>query len=432
MSTRGGVLDAATEVRVEDHGRETSRLPFVVYVLALGTFLMGTTEFVVAGLLPEMAGDLHVSVARTGLLITVFAVGMIIGAPLMAMLTLRLPRRLTLMLALAVFALGHVIVALGSSFALLLGARFLTAVATGAFWAVANVVAARIAGPAASSRALGVVGSGAMLANVVGVPLGAFAGQAMGWRGPFWALAVLGAGCIVFIARHVPQDGPSRQTVSIRSELSAVRSGRLWLALAACATTTGGVLATYSYISPLLTDRAGLAAGIVPLVLVGFGIGALAGFLVGGRLGDGRPHATTIVAPAVTTALLLAIWLLSAFSLPVIVLVALLGLFGLGANPVLISLAVRFAGKAPTLGSALTVSAFNFGTAIGTWVAGMALDSSLGATGPAVVGTVVAALTLIPTITIALLHRRNRAGTVIASAGDAAPARTANAGSTAR
>lgn len=110
----------------------------------------------------------------------------------------------------------------------------------------------------------------------------------------------------------------------------------------------------------------------------------------------------------------------------------LLGLFGLGANPVLISLAVRFAGKAPTLGSALTVSAFNFGTAIGTWVAGMALDSSLGATGPAVVGTVVAALTLIPTITIALLHRRNRAGTVIASAGDAAPARTANAGSTAR
>src|SRR3954453_10704823 len=157
-----------------------------------------------------------------------------------AMSTLRLPRRLTLILAPAVFAIGHVIVALSASFALLLGARFLTALATGAFWAVANVVAARTAGPAASSRALGVVGSGAMLANVVGVPLGALAGQAVGWRGPFWALAALAVASIVLISRYVADDGPDHQVVSIRSELSALRSGRLWLALAACATTTGG------------------------------------------------------------------------------------------------------------------------------------------------------------------------------------------------
>jgi DHA1 family inner membrane transport protein len=407
MNTRGGVLHATDAVRVDDHERPpTNRLPLVIHVLALGTFLMGTSEFVVAGLLPEMAGELRVTVAQAGLLITVFAVGMIVGAPLMAMLTLRLPRRLTLVLALGVFAVGHVIVALGSSFALLLAARFLTALATGAFWAVANVVAARIAGPAASSRALGVVGSGAMLANVVGVPLGAFAGQFAGWRGPFWALAVLAVASVGLIARHVPHDGPGQQVVSIRSELSALRSGRLWLALAACATTTGGVLSTYSYISPLLTDRAGIAAGLVPLVLVGFGAGALAGFLIGGRLGDVRPYATTIMAAASTTAVLLAVCLLSGFAVPTVVLVALLGLFGLGANPVLISLAVRFAGKAPTLGSALTVSAFNFGTAAGSWGAGLALGSTLGATGPAVVGTVIAALTLIPTTGIALTQRR--------------------------
>ncbi len=407
MNTRGGVLHATDAVRVDNSERPpTTRLPLVIHVLALGTFLMGTSEFVVAGLLPEMAGELRVTVAQAGLLITVFAVGMIVGAPLMAMLTLRLPRRLTLVLALGVFAVGHVIVALGSSFALLLAARFLTALATGAFWAVANVVAARIAGPAASSRALGVVGSGAMLANVVGVPLGAFAGQFAGWRGPFWALAVLAVASVGLIARHVPHDGPGQQVVSIRSELSALRSGRLWLALAACATTTGGVLSTYSYISPLLTDRAGIAAGLVPLVLVGFGAGALAGFLVGGRLGDVRPYATTIMAAASTTAVLLAVCLLSGFAVPTVVLVALLGLFGLGANPVLISLAVRFAGKAPTLGSALTVSAFNFGTAAGSWGAGLALGSTLGATGPAVVGTVIAALTLIPTTGIALTQRR--------------------------
>ncbi|MFD7204329.1 MFS transporter [Streptomyces sp. NPDC059893] len=416
MTTRGDTLHAPDALQGAGPGQLPAGLPLVVYVLALGTFLMGTTEFVVAGLLPEIAGDVQVSVAQAGLLITVFAVGMIVGAPLMAMLTLRLPRRLTLILALGVFAAGHVIVAVGSSFSVLLAARFLTALATGAFWAVANVVAARAAGPASSSRALGVVGAGAMLANVVGVPLGAFAGQVMGWRGPFWALAALGAAAMVLIARHVPHDEASHTSVSIRSELTAVRSGRIWLVLAACATTTGGVLSTYSYISPLLTDRAGLASGLVPLVLVGFGVGALAGFLVGGRLGDHRPHATTIAAAATTTILLLALCLLSRPTAPTILLVALLGLFGLGANPVLISLGVRFAGRAPTLGSALTVSAFNLGTAVGSWIAGLALESPLQATGPAAVGTAISALTLIPTIALALTQRR-RSVVVMSSPG---------------
>ncbi|MFJ8950920.1 MFS transporter [Streptomyces sp. NPDC102381] len=408
MSTRGGTLHAPTDGRTaQTRSAPPARLPLVVYVLAMGTFLMGTTEFVVAGLLPEIAGDLQVGVARTGLLITVFAVGMIVGAPLMAMLTLRLPKRLTLMLALGVFAVGHVVVALGSSFPLLLAARFLTAIATGAFWAVANVAAAHAAGPAASARALGLVGAGAMLANVVGVPLGAFAGQAMGWRGPFWALAALAAAAVVLIARTVPHDGPDRHGGSVRSELSALRSGRLWLVLAACATTTGGVLAAYSYIAPLLTDRSGLASGYVPLVLVGFGLGALAGSLVGGRLGDRRPHVVTIVAPAGATLLLLAICLLAGSAPATVVLVALLGFFGLGANPVLIALAVRYADRAPALASGLTVAAFNLGTAVGSWAAGLSLAGPLGTTGPAVVGTAVAALTLIPAIIMGLRsHRR--------------------------
>jgi predicted MFS family arabinose efflux permease len=414
MSTRGATLHAPAEtVRADTPQPPAARLPLVVHVLALGTFLMGTTEFVVAGLLPEIGGDLQVSVARTGLMITVFAIGMIVGAPLMAMLTLRLPQRLTLMLALGVFTAGHVIVALSSNFTLVLAARFLTAIATGAFWAVANVAAARAAGPAASSRALGLVGAGAMLANVVGVPLGAFAGQLMGWRGPFWALAALSAAAIALIARTVPNDGGDQQAVSIRSELTALRSGRLWLVLAACATTTGGVLAAYSYISPLLTGRSGIASGIVPLVLVGFGLGALAGSLVGGRLGDRHPHTVTITAAAGATLLLLAISLLAGYAVPTIILLALLGFFGLGANPVLMSLAVRFARQAPVLASALTVSAFNLGTATGSWIAGLTLDTPLGATGPAVVGTAIAVLTLIPTTAIALLQRRRPAAAAV-------------------
>jgi DHA1 family inner membrane transport protein len=321
-----------------------------------------------------------------------------------------MPRRVTLVLALAVFAAGHVVVALGSSFALLLAARFVTAWATGAFWAVASVVATRAAGPAASSRALGLVGAGGMLANVVGVPLGAFAGQLSGWRGPFWALAVLALAAVPLIARHVPREVEDQQTVPLRSELGAMRSGRLWLVLAACATTTGGVLSAYSYISPLLTERAGIAIGLVPLVLVGFGIGSLIGTVIGGRLGDVRPHGTTIVVASVTTVVLVAICLLSAHAVPTVLLVVLLGLVGLSANPVLSSLAVRFAGVAPTLGVAMSVSAYNLGTAVGSAIAGATLGSTLGAAGPAVVGAAIAALTLLPTTAIALAGRRRRAG----------------------
>jgi predicted MFS family arabinose efflux permease len=388
-------------------GRAPVRLPFVVYVLAVGTFLMLTTEFVVAGLLPEIAGDLQVSVAQAGLLITVFAVGMIVGSPTMALLTRRMPRRVTLVLALVVFAAGHVVVAVSSSFPLLLAARFVTAWATGAFWSVASVVATRAAGPAASSRALGLVGAGGMLANVVGVPLGAFAGQLSGWRGPFWALAALALAAVPLIARHVPRVEDDQQPVSVRSELGAMRSGRLWLVLAACATTTGGVLSAYSFVSPLLTDRAGIAAAWVPLVLVGFGVGSLIGTVVGGRLGDVHPHATTVAVAASTTVVLLAICLLSAHPVPTVLLVVLLGLLGLSANPVLSSLAVRFAGVAATLGVAMSVSAYNLGTAVGSWVAGRALDSELGATGPAVVGAGLAVLTLVPTVAITLLQRRS-------------------------
>ncbi|MEU0236267.1 MFS transporter [Nocardiopsis sp. NPDC006198] len=394
--------DEAT--RVFHQGR-SSRLPFVVYVLALGTFLMLTTEFVVAGILPDIAADVRVSVARAGMLITVFAVGMIVGAPLMAMLTLRMPQRVTLVLALGVFALGHVIVAVGSDFGVLLAARFLTALATGAFWAVAAVVATRVAGPGAGSRAVGVVNAGGMLATVLGVPLGAFAGQLVGWRGTFWALAVLAVIAMPVIARHVPYGGGHR-SMSIRSELTALRSGRLWLALAACAATTGGVLAAYSYVTPLLTGQTGIPSGLVPLVLAGFGVGSLLGSVLGGRLGDTRPHTVTIVAPSATALILLTLCLVAGAPIPTTILLVLLGLFGLGANPVLISLAVRYAAHAPTLGSSLSVAAFNFGTAAASWIGGIALGTGLGTTGPLVVGTAIAALTLIPATALAVIRRR--------------------------
>lgn len=377
------------------------RLPFVVWVLAAGTFLMGTTEFVVAGLLPELSGDLGVSTSRAGLLITAFAIGMIVGSPTMAMATLRLPQRQTLVLALAVFSLGHVVAALSSSFVVVLAARVVTALATGAFWSVGAVVATHAAGPASATRAMGVMIGGLTLANVIGVPLGSFAGQFIGWRGPFWALAVLAALAAVSIGRFIPAQ-EQRANVSLRAELGALRQARLWLALSAAMLIMGGVLATYSYITPLLTDRAGIPQSAVPLVLIAFGIGALGGTTTGGRLGDRRPMATTVTAAAATALVLLAMIPLSDNAVAVTVLVFLMGLTGFAVNPVVTALAVRFAGDAPTLTSALTTSAFNVGIALGSWIAGAALDSSLGLTGPPLVGTITAALTLVPLIALAI------------------------------
>src|SRR4051795_4024501 len=202
---------------------------------------MCTTEYIVAGLLEQMAADFGVRTSQVGLLITAFAIGMIVGAPVMAIATLRLPKRATLVLALAIFAAGHVIAAVSDSFAVVVAARVLTAVVTGAFWSVASVVATTAAGPAASSRALGVMMSGVGVATVLGVPLGSLAGEHLGWRGAFWALAALAAVATVVIGRFVPADR-SGASVSVRSELRALRSGPLWLVLGATVLIMGGCM----------------------------------------------------------------------------------------------------------------------------------------------------------------------------------------------
>lgn len=387
---------------------ETGRLPLVIYVLAVGVFLMGTTEFVVAGILPEIAGDLGTSIANVGLMITVFAFGMIVGTPAMAILTLRVPRRVTLSSALVVFAIGHVIVALSSNFGLILGARFLTAVATGAFWAVAAVVGEKAAGPASSSRALGIVLGGGMLANVIGVPLGALAGQSIGWRGPFWALAALALVAAAVVHRLVPADTDSGAVPSWRAEIASLRDGRIWLVLSGCAVVCGSSLAAYSFISPLLTENTGLAASAVPLVLVGYGLGAFVGSNLGGRLGAKHQYGVLFVSAAMTFLVLGALCLFSHNVIVTVILVVMLGLFGMSTNPILIGMAVRYADQAPTMASALSTSSFNLGTAVGSWIAGFALASSLGATGPVLVGTGVAALYFLPLMILLRKERTKR------------------------
>lgn len=379
--------------------------PLVTVVLAGGTFLMGTTEFIVAGLLPTIAADLGVTVADAGLMITVFAIGMVVGTPLTAVLMLKLSQRTALCLSLVIFAIGHVIVATTSDFALVLGARVVTALATGAFWAVAAVVASREAGPEGSSRAVGIVIGGGMLANVIGVPVGSLAGQFIGWRGPFWVLAALAGLGLIAVYRTLRHDPPDTDVVSIRAEFNALRDVRIWLVLACCVIVNGASYSAYSFLVPLLTVNTGLPEVVTPFVLLGYGAGAFIGSYTGGHVGGGRPYFVLFAATTGTFLVLGALCLVSQQLVLTICLTVLLGLFGVSTHPILISMAVRLAAGAPTLASALCTSFLNLGTAIGSWSAGLALESELGVTGPVVVGTLIAALCFIP---LGLLVSRQR------------------------
>jgi DHA1 family inner membrane transport protein len=216
----------------------------------------------------------------------------------------------------------------------------------------------------------------------------------------------------VFVGRFVPAT-QQRTEMSVRAEVRALRQGRLWLALAAAALIMGGVLATYTYITPLLTGRAGIPGAAVPLVLIVFGLGALGGTAIGGRLGDRHPMATTITAAAVTALALFLLIPLSAAPVTAVALVFLMALAGFTVNPVVTSLAVSFADDAPTLTSALSTSAYNTGIAAGSALAGTALNTSLALTGPALVGAVFTTLTLLPLVALAFTGTRRQARIVI-------------------
>ncbi|WP_327665116.1 MFS transporter [Streptomyces sp. NBC_00498] len=391
---------------------EKVKLPPVVWLLGAITFIMGTSEMVVTGLLPQLSGALGVSVSSAGMLITVFAVGMMIGAPVMSLATLRLPRRNALIAALLVFAAGHVVGALSSGLGLAMVGRFAAALGNGTFWAVGAVIATAAAGPDAGTRAMAVMVGGTTLANVVGVPLGTAAGQLSGWQTPFWVLAALAVVAAAVIVRQVPADRGGADS-TLRAETISLMHPRLWLVYLAIALIQGGVMAAYSYVAPLLTDRAGLAEAAVPLAMLGFGAGALAGTTLGGRRGDSKPYGTLIPATSATAAILAANTLWATNSVLAVVLVVLLGAAGFATNPVVVGEVVRVAGAGRALPMALATSAFQVGIALGSWVGGAALTSALGLQGPPLTGMVLALLALVPLGLLAASRRK--AGTVTES-----------------
>ncbi|AWB91024.1 Cmx/CmrA family chloramphenicol efflux MFS transporter [Aeromicrobium chenweiae] len=393
-----------TRTRKAEETVGSVRLPAVVWLVSLGIFLLGTSEFMLAGLLPQMAADLDVGLPQAGLLVSAFALGMVVGAPTMTVVTMRLPRRTTLVVALVVFAISHVIAAVTSDFPLLLVVRVTAAFATGAYWAVGAVVVTQAVPRTHQAKALGVLVGGLTVANVAGVPLGSYAGSQLGWRGPFWALAGLSLALAVAVSLQVPQQS-EKTSPSLGDEVRALRRPRLWAVYATAAFAQGAVFAAFNYVSPLLTERSGLPEAVVPAVLIGFGIGAFVGTVLGGQFGDARPTATPLTAITVTVAVLALLGFGPGTPWLVVPLVVVLGTSAFVVAPVLTSQALHLAGQAPTLASSLSVSAFNVGNMIGPLLGGLALSTGLGVRGPAVAGTALAAAALAIVAATALSRR---------------------------
>lgn len=379
-------------------------MPYVLYLLALAVFAQGTSEFMLAGLVPDIARDLGVSVPAAGSLTSAFAVGMVIGAPLMAIVGLRLPPRRTLVTFLIVFLLVHVLGAVTFSYPVLLATRVVGAVANAGFLAVALVAATGMVAPNAKGRATSILLGGVTLACVVGVPAGALLGQAWGWRSAFWAVAALSLPAVIAIARSIPPAAPVTASgvtgPSVRGELRALRDPRLAVTLVLGALVNGATFCAFTYLAPLVTEVAGLDAGWVPAVLAIFGVGSFLGVSLGGRLADTRPvQLVTIGGPV-----LLAGWTALALAAPspvaTIVLVLLQGTLSFAVGSTLISQALYAATGAPALGGGFATAAFNVGAAFGPWAGGVAIGAGLGYRAPLWVSALLVALAVLSWTTL--------------------------------
>ncbi|WP_432004877.1 Cmx/CmrA family chloramphenicol efflux MFS transporter [Streptomyces parvus] len=388
-------------------------MPFAVYVLGLAVFAQGTSEFMLSGLLSGIAADLGVSLSAAGLLTSAFAVGMVVGAPLMALFSRAWPRRRALLLFLAVFVAVHAVGALTPGYGVLLATRFVGALANAGFWAVALSTAVAMVPDRLKGRAAAVVVGGVTIACVVGVPAGAVLGERWGWRSAFWAVAIVSLPAFLAVLRTVPGGRGGTDVgadpVSVRDELRVLTGPRLRPVLLTMALVQGATFCAFSYLEPLLTRETGLGAEWVPVSLALFGAGAFAGVTVAGRFADAHPVAVVATGMAALTAGWSALALTAGSPVLTLALIPLLGLLAFGTGTALITRVLGLAPGAPTLAGAFSTTAFNLGATVGPWAGGLALDAGFGYRAPVGVSAALMVLALLVAATTAK-SRRPRAG----------------------
>ncbi|MGY1777047.1 MFS transporter [Geodermatophilus sp. SYSU D00804] len=383
----------------------TPRVAVALVALALGGFAIGTTEFVTMGLLPDIADGVGVDIPTAGHVISAYALGVVVGAPVIAALGARLPRRALLVGLMAAFLAGNALSALAPGSASLLLARFVSGLPHGAYFGVASLVAASLVPPSLRGRAVSTVMLGLAVANVAGVPAATWLGQTLGWRSAYWAVVVLAALTVAAVLAVVPST-PGAREASVRAELGALRRPQVLLTLAVATVGFGGMFAVYSYVAPLTTEVTGLSRGVVPWVLLAFGIGGVVGTALGGRLADIALF-RSLVATLVALAVLLALVGPAAATGPT--LLAGIFLLAVAASTLVVCLQLRLmevAGEAQMLGAALNHSALNAANALGAWLGGVVIAAGYGYTAPSLVGVGLAVLGLVALAGSAALRRR--------------------------
>jgi DHA1 family inner membrane transport protein len=366
-------------------------------ILALSAFAIGTTEFVIMGLLPDVASDLGVSIPGAGWLVTGYALGVAIGAPFMAMATAKLPRKAALVTLMGIFIVGNLLCAIASDYNVLMFARVITALCHGAFFGIGSVVAAGLVPANRRASAVALMFTGLTLANVLGVPLGTALGQYAGWRSTFWAVTLIGVIALIGLIRFLPARRDEAR-LDIRAELGALRGAGIWLSLSMTALFSASMFTLFTYIAPLLGEVTGVSPQGVTWTLLLIGLGLTVGNVIGGKLADKRLAATLIgvfIAMAVVSTVLS--WT-SVAMLPTEITLFLWAAAAFAAVPALQINVVTYGKAAPNLVSTLNISAFNVGNALGAWVGGSVIAHGFGLTSVPLAAGALAMLALLVTL----------------------------------
>ncbi|PBP33626.1 MFS transporter [Pseudomonas syringae] len=372
-------------------------MPLSLLILALSAFAIGTTEFVIMGLLPDVAADLGVSIPGAGWLVTGYALGVAVGAPFMAMATAKLPRKAALVTLMGIFIIGNLLCALASDYNVLMFARVVTALCHGAFFGIGSVVAAGLVPANRRASAVALMFTGLTLANVLGVPLGTALGQYAGWRSTFWAVTVIGVIALIGLIRFLPTNR-NEEKLDMRAELGALRGAGIWLSLTMTALFSASMFTLFTYIAPLLGEVTGVSPNGVTWTLLLIGLGLTAGNVIGGKKAD-RRLASTLIGVFVSMAVISTVlsWTSTAL-IPAEITLFLWAVAAFAAVPALQINVVTFGKAAPNLVSTLNIGAFNVGNALGAWVGGSVIAHGLGLTSVPLAAAILAVLALLITL----------------------------------
>ncbi|WP_213815137.1 MFS transporter [Glaciihabitans sp. dw_435] len=384
-------------------------MPIGLLALALGGFGIGLTEFVIVGLLPEVAADFSVDEAAAGWLVTGYALSVAVGALLITAAVTRLPRKRVLLGLLVLFIIGNVLSAFSTEYSVMLLGRIIAALCHGAFFGIGSVLAASMVAPDKKAGAIAIMFTGLTLANVLGVPFGTLIGQSLGWRATFWAISIIGVLAFLGIVLLVPAVASTTAAGALRNELRAFRSGQVWLSLVVTILGFGGMFGAFTYMAYTLTEVGGFASSAVPWLLILFGAGLFVGNIVGGKAADKSLDATLITLLLALAVVLVIFALTAQNQIATMILLVLMGGFGFATVPGLQMRVLLYAGDNSTLVSGANIGAFNVGNALGAWIGGLTISAGLGYTSPLWAGaaiTVAALAVMVAAATTA--HRRPR------------------------